>query len=413
MRRASRIASKSSAELMVVHVVRGDGLAGCLGAADGQGARARRQPRRDAAHRRRRRRPRRAAGLRPRDERHPAGARHVAAVALGAHLRRGHRRGRRCSTPGRSTCTWSPTSEAQPRLSLAAAVAAPATPGVLAGGARRAVGDLRGHRACCSTRFLGIGGESALFFVGVLVVALLGGVAPGGAVGAAVGPAAQLLPHRTRGTASPSPNPTAPSPIVVLLAVAVAVAALVDGAASRAREARRASQEAELLALFAGSVLRGADLTTLLERVRETYSQRAVSLLRGRRGDRRAASAPIRASTSTPPTPPSRSGDDEFWLLLAGQQAGRPRPPGAVRRRQAGGGPGPAARTHRGGRAGRGDRAGRRTAPVAAVGGQPRPAHPAGRRQGRGVQPAQRRRRASPPRTPPNCWPPSRSRSTS
>ena len=68
--------------------------------------------------------------------------------------------------------------------------------------------------------------------------------------------------------------------IVVLLLVAVAVAALVDGAANRAREARRASQEAELLALFAGSVLRGADLDTLLERVRETYSQRAVSLLR-------------------------------------------------------------------------------------------------------------------------------------
>ena len=66
----------------------------------------------------------------------------------------------------------------------------------------------------------------------------------------------------------------------MLLVVAVAVAALVDGAAKRAREARRASREAELLALFAGSVLRGADLDTLLERVRETYSQRAVSLLR-------------------------------------------------------------------------------------------------------------------------------------
>ena len=46
---------------------------------------------------------------------------------------------------------------------------------------------------------------------------------------------------------------------VVLLVVAVAVAVLVDAAAKRAREARRASQEAELLALFAGSVLRGAD----------------------------------------------------------------------------------------------------------------------------------------------------------
>ena len=92
VRRAFRIASKSSAELMVVHVVRGDGLAGVSAPADGQGARARHQPGRDAAHRGRRRRARRAAGFRPRDERHPAGARHLAAVAVGAHLRRGHRR---------------------------------------------------------------------------------------------------------------------------------------------------------------------------------------------------------------------------------------------------------------------------------------------------------------------------------
>ena len=96
---------------------------------------------------------------------------------------------------------------------------------------------------------------------------------------------------------------------MVLLVVAVAVAALVDGAANRAREARRASQEAELLALFAGSVLRGADLATLLERVRETYSQRAVSLLRERGDGGRSsrASARTRASTSMPPTPRSRS----------------------------------------------------------------------------------------------------------
>ena len=95
----------------------------------------------------------------------------------------------------------------------------------------------------------------------------------------------------------------------MLFVVAVAVAALVDGAANRAREARRASQEAELLALFAGSVLRGADLDTLLERVRETYSQRAVSILRERDGaaDRRLRRRPTRASTSNPPTPPSKS----------------------------------------------------------------------------------------------------------
>ena len=95
VRRAFRIASKSSAELMVVHVVRGDGLSGCVRTADGQGPRAGHQPGRDRAHRGRRRRAHRAAGFRPRDERHPAGARHVATVAVGAHLRRGHRRGGR------------------------------------------------------------------------------------------------------------------------------------------------------------------------------------------------------------------------------------------------------------------------------------------------------------------------------
>ena len=68
--------------------------------------------------------------------------------------------------------------------------------------------------------------------------------------------------------------------IVLLLGVAMAIAVLVDAAASRAREARRAGQEAELLSLFAASVLRGADLNTLLERVREAYSQRAVCLVR-------------------------------------------------------------------------------------------------------------------------------------
>ena len=76
-----------------------------------------------------------------------------------------------------------------------------------------------------------------------------------------------------------------------------------------------------------------------------------------------------------------------------GQEAARPRPPGADRGREAGRGPGQAARTDRGGRQGRGDRAGRRTAPLTAVGRQPRPAHTAGRRQGRGIEPAQQRRR--------------------
>ena len=97
VRRAFRIASKSSAELMVVHVVRGDGLAGVSAPQMGERARARDKPGRDRAHRRRRRRAHRAAGFRARDERHPAGARHLAQVAVGPHVRRGHRRRRRAA----------------------------------------------------------------------------------------------------------------------------------------------------------------------------------------------------------------------------------------------------------------------------------------------------------------------------
>lgn len=122
-------------------------------------------------------------------------------------------------------------------------------------------------------------GQSALFVVGVLLVALLGGIAPAVLSALLSGVLMNyflLTPRRDFTIAEHDAAVTE----VVLLLVAVAVAALVDGAAKRAREAGRASREAELMTLFAGSVLRGADLDTLLERVRETYAQRAVSLVR-------------------------------------------------------------------------------------------------------------------------------------
>jgi len=167
-------------------------------------------------------------------------------------------------------------------------------------------------------QFLGIGGESALFFIGVLIVALLGGVAP--AVLSAVLSGLLLNyfliePRYTFTIAEPDSAVT----IVVLLLVAIAVAALVDGAASRAREAKRASQEAELLALFAGSVLRGADLDTLLERVRETYSQRAVSLLREGSGIVGCVGKDPCVDVDTADTA-IEVGDDEFWMLMAGRK---------------------------------------------------------------------------------------------
>lgn len=169
--------------------------------------------------------------------------------------------------------------------------------------------------------FLGVGGESALFFVGVLVVALLGGVAPAALSAVLSGLLLNyflITPRHTFTIAEPDSALT----IVVLLAVAVAVAALVDGAAKRAREARRASQEAELLALFAGSVLRGADLASLLERVRETYSQRAVSLLRENHGRASIVGCVgqdpcVQVDTADTAI---EAGDDEFWLLMAGRK---------------------------------------------------------------------------------------------
>ncbi|MCW2735027.1 MAG: histidine kinase [Mycobacterium sp.] len=170
-------------------------------------------------------------------------------------------------------------------------------------------------------RFLGIAGESALFFVGVVVVALLGGVVPAAASAVLSGLLLNYFlvePRYSFTIAQPDSAVT----IVVLFLVAVAVAALVDSAAKRAREARRASQEAELLALFAGSVLRGADLDSLLERVRETYSQRAVSILREKDGDEQ-----IIACVGADPCVDVESadtaievGDDEFWMLMSGRQ---------------------------------------------------------------------------------------------
>ena len=170
-------------------------------------------------------------------------------------------------------------------------------------------------------RFLGIGGESALFFVGVLVVALLGGVAPAALSAVLSGLLLNYFLTTPRHSLTIS-EPDSAVTIVVLLVVAVAVAALVDSAANRTREAGHASQDAELLALFAGSVLRGADLTTLLERVRETYSQRAVSMLRVD-GD----SEQIVACVGNDPCVNVEAadtaievGDDEFWMLMSGRK---------------------------------------------------------------------------------------------
>jgi len=173
---------------------------------------------------------------------------------------------------------------------------------------------------------LRLGGESALFFVGVLAVALLGGVAPAILSALISGLLLNYFLIDPRHSFTIAETDSAVTEIVLLL-VAIAVSVLVDRAAERAREAGRASQEAELLALFAGSVLRGADLETLLERVRETYALRAVSILRIPTLDGQQPGPTVIAGAGRDPCMTVDSadtaidvGDDEFWMLIGGRQ---------------------------------------------------------------------------------------------
>ncbi|HYO05017.1 MAG TPA: sensor histidine kinase KdpD [Mycobacterium sp.] len=318
VRRASRIASKSSAELMVVHVVRGDGLAGVSAPQMGKvrelatslGATVHTVVGDDV----------------------PAAlldfAREINATQLVLGTSR-RSRWARIFEEGIGAATVQHSGKIDVHMvthheTTSGSALASLTPRQRHLTSWLAAGIVP-SATCAVTvaflqQFLGIGGESALFFVGVLVVALLGGVAPAALSALLSGLLLNYFlvePKYTFTIAEPDSAVT----IVVLLAVAVAVAALVDGAANRSREARRASQEAELLALFAGSVLRGADLTTLLERVRETYSQRSVSMLReGPSG------ATIVAFVGDDPCVDVDSadtavevGDDEFWMLMTGK----------------------------------------------------------------------------------------------
>jgi two-component system sensor histidine kinase KdpD len=318
VRRAFRIASRSSAELMIVHVVRGDGLAGVsapqmgkirelatsLGATmhtvagdDVSGALL------DFA------REMNATQLVLGTSRRSRWARIFEEGISAATVQHSGKIDVHMVTHGQAKGV--PSWQVSPReRRLASWLAAVVVPSALC-----AVVVL------LLDRVLGIAGESALFFVGVVVVALLGGVVPAAASAVLSGLLLNYFLVQPRHSFTIS-DPDSAVTIVVLFLVAVAVSALVDGAAKRAREARRASQEAELLALFAGSVLRGADLDTLLERVRETYSQRAVSFLRDHDGDEQ-----IVASVGADPCVDVESadtaievGDDEFWMLMRGRQ---------------------------------------------------------------------------------------------
>ncbi|EKF22659.1 universal stress family protein [Mycolicibacterium hassiacum DSM 44199] len=164
---------------------------------------------------------------------------------------------------------------------------------------------------------LRIGGPGALSLIGVLAVALIGGLGPAllSAVLSGLLLTYFLLPPTNTFAIGDGDTATA---TLVPLVVSVVAAALVDRSARRAAEARRANQEAALLAMFADGVLQEADPDELLERLREAYSQRSVSLVRSRTGE-------VVAQVGRDPCTDADDADtvveidgDEFLLLLAG-----------------------------------------------------------------------------------------------
>lgn len=163
---------------------------------------------------------------------------------------------------------------------------------------------------------LQLGGLSAVFFIGVVAVALLGGVLPAAFSALLSGLLLNWFftdPRYSLTIAEPDNFVT----VVVMLFVALAVAALVDVAAKRTGQARKASREAELLTMFAGAVLHGADLPNLLEQVRETFGLRAVSMVC-------AGTVVVRVGVEPPERPGDadtviEAGDGTSSLLLAGR----------------------------------------------------------------------------------------------
>ncbi|SCF28687.1 osmosensitive K+ channel signal transduction histidine kinase [Micromonospora matsumotoense] len=141
-----------------------------------------------------------------------------------------------------------------------------------------------------------------IFLAAVVGVALVGGLWP--ALVAALGGSLLLNwfftpPYYTL-TIAETDNLLA---LGVFVAVAVAVSGVVDVAARRTREAARASADAQTLATVAGSVLRGQrPLPALLDRLRETFALRAVSVLE------LAADAEKR---------PDRAREDTAWRIVA------------------------------------------------------------------------------------------------
>ncbi len=238
VRRASRIASKSSAELMIVHVVRGDGLSGVSAPQMGKvrelaaslGATVHTVVGDDV--------PKALLDF----------AREMNATQLVIGTSRRNRWARMfdegigaaiVQDSGKIDVHMVTHEEAKRGFSVRSAsprerrvlswVAAVVVPSVICA-----------ITALFLDKYLKIPGETAIFFVGVLIVALLGGVAPAAVSAVLSGLLLNYFLTEPRYTFTIA-EPDSAITEVVLLVMAVAVAALVDRASSREREARHAS----------------------------------------------------------------------------------------------------------------------------------------------------------------------------
>ena len=128
-------------------------------------------------------------------------------------------------------------------------------------------------------RHLGLSSESAVFMIGILAVALLGGIGPAVLSAITSGLLLNFLFTQPRFTLAVTETDNIIT-IVVMLIIAVAVAGLVDSATVRKREAKLAGRDAELLSTFSSAVLDGAGVPDLLARVKEVYHQDAVAVVR-------------------------------------------------------------------------------------------------------------------------------------
>ena len=158
-----------------------------------------------------------------------------------------------------------------------------------------------------------------LFLAVTVLVALVGGMLP--ALVAALGGFLLMnwyfTPPVSRFTVAEPTNVVA---LVVFVALAIGVASVVDRASRRASDAVRARTEAATMASLSRSVLTGQDTAdAVVERLRETFGQRAVSLLaRGPVGW-----TVVAASGTAPATGPDAGDtqvtvDDDHVIVLSG-----------------------------------------------------------------------------------------------